>query len=167
MSMFARTALAAALLAAAPLAMAASPATDQFEVSITIENSCTVLVGDLTFPTSDSLTTAVDAQTTGAVTCTGIGAYEVSFNDGIGTGATTAARKMTGPGSATIDYTLARDSATGGLLGDDAGAVTFTGTSVGNDIADTAFTIYGRVAASQNPKPIGVYSDTVTASVSF
>lgn len=165
MSVFTRTALAAALLAAAPLASAAT-ATDTFTVSLTLENSCSVVIGDLTFPTSNSLTTAIDASTTGAVTCTGIGFYTVSFNDGIGVGATSAARKMTGA-TDTIDYILSKGSYGGPLLGDDAGAVTFTGTSVGNDIADPSFTIYGRVTAGQNPKPIGAYTDTVTATVAF
>ena len=165
MSVFIRTALAAALLAAAPLASAAT-ATDSFTVSLTLNNSCTVAINDLTFPDSSSLASAIDASTTGAVTCTGIGAYTVAFNDGAGIGATSAARKMTF-GTNTIDYILSKDSYGGPLLGDDAGTVTFAGTSVGNNAADASFTIYGRVTAGQNPKPIGAYTDTVVATVSF
>lgn len=168
MHLLSRTALATALLAVAPLAIAAShTATDQFDVSITIENSCTVLVGDLVFPTSNTLATAINGSTTGAVTCTGIGSYTVGFDDGTGIGATFGTRKMTGA-TDTIDYVLARDSAHTEVLGDGStGTVTIGGTSVGNNVADASFTIYGQVMGSQNPKPTGTYTDTVTATVTF
>lgn len=165
MHLLSRTALATALLAVAPLAIAAT-ATDQFDVSITIENSCTVLVGDLVFPTSNTLATAVDGSTTGAVTCTGIGSYTVAFDNGGGASATSGSRKMTGATS-TIDYLLARDSARTELLGADSGTFTIGGTSTGGGTADASFTIYGRVLANQDPKPTGTYTDTVTATVTF
>lgn len=165
MSMFTRTALASVLWVVAPLASAATD-TAQFQVSIAIENSCELAVGNVVFPTRDTLAANIDGIASGSVTCSNIGAYTVAFDNGAGTGATLDSRKMTGPSAATINYVLARDTNRTELLGSGVGAVTIGGTSSGNGTAN-AFTVYGRVAGGQNPKPIGNYLDTVTATVTF
>lgn len=153
-------ALATTLLVVAPLASAGT-ASDSFQVSVTIENSCTIVANDLDFGTRDTLETDIDAQTSVDVTCTGISPLTVSFDNGTGAGATAAARKLTNGGS-TIDYVLASDSARTELLGAGAGTIGALATG-GTDV----FPIYGRVLANQNPKQVGRYLDTVTATVAF
>lgn len=158
MSMFIRTALAAALLAAAPLASAATD-TDTMTVSITIENSCTVDAGDMAFGNQTSLSAAVTATATVSVDCTNQGAIDVAFSGD------PDARQMTGPGAATINYELHRDAARTQVLGDgSSGSVTINGTSTGGV---ENYTVYGRVPAGQGAKPVGAYSDTVTATLTF
>lgn len=153
-------ALATALLAVAPLASAGT-ANDTFQVSVTIENSCTIVANDLDFGTRDTLASDIDAQTSVEVTCTGISPLTVSLDNGAGAGATAAARKLSNGGN-TIDYVLASDSARSALLG--TGAATMGMVATGST---DVFPIYGRVLANQNPKAIGRYVDTVTATVSF
>jgi spore coat protein U-like protein len=156
MSMFTRTALAAALLAVAPLASAATD-TDTMTVSITIENSCTVDAGDMTFGTQTSLATALTTTATVSVDCTNQGPITVAFDGD------PSARQMDGPSGATINYELHRDAARTEVLGSAAGQ-TLSGTSTGGV---QNFTVYGRVPAGQGAKPVGAYTDTVTATLTF
>lgn len=157
---FRNAALALAMAAVAPLA-AAGTADDSFKVSITIENSCTIAANDLDFGTRDTLEANIDAQTTVEVTCTGVSPLVVSFDNGTGAGGSAAARKLTNGGS-TIDYVLAKDSARTELLGTGAGTIDALSTG-----GTQVFPVYGRVLAGQNPKLIGRYLDTVTATVTF
>lgn len=154
------TALTLALLAVAPFASAGT-ANDSFQVSITIENSCSIVANDLDFGTQNTLAADIDAQTSVDVTCTGISPLTVSLDNGTGAGATAATRKLSNGGS-TIDYVLAKDSGRTQLLGTGADTINALATG-GTD----SFPIYGRVLANQNPKKIGQYLDTVTATVSF
>ena len=164
MSIFTRTALAAALMVAAPFASAAT-ASDPMTVSITIVNSCTIDATDLDFGTPNTLANDIDADTSVAVECTGAGPLSIEFSTGAGTGATFASRKMTGPAATTIDYSLYLDAARTQALGDGtSSSVVIAGTSTGGvDV----FPVYGRVLGAQNPKPVGSYSDVVTATVTF
>ena len=164
MSVFTRTALAAALLAAAPLASAAT-ASDTMTVSITIENSCSITANDLDFGIQNTLAADIDADSSVDVVCTGVGPLEIDFTAGAGAGATFASRKMTDAVSSDlIDYTLYRDSARSEVLGDGTGSVMIAGTSTGGT---DSFPVYGRVFGGQDPKTVGSYSDTVTATVTF
>lgn len=141
----------------------AQTATDQFVVSITVENDCTVQVDDLNFGTVVDLTPEIDADTTGTVSCTGIAPVSVSLDAGTGGASTFATRQMEGPD--TIDYNLYRDPARTEILGDgSAGTFTIDFTSTGG--ADP-FEIYGRTESGQNPKPEGTYDSTITATVTF
>lgn len=162
----ARIALLIALLASMSLSVSAQQtATDTFVVSITVENSCTVQVDDLNFGVVSDLTPTTSGLTNAIVDCTGIGPFTVSFDIGTG-GGTLTTRQMAGPGGATIGYNIYRNAAHTEILGDGTSAGTFTisGTSTGN--ADT-FPVYGLTAANQNPKPIGDYTSTITATVTF
>jgi len=151
-----------ALLCAGP-ALAAT-ATDTFVVSITVANDCTVTVSDLGFGTVTDLSSGVSGATSGSVTCTGIAPVTVSFDAGTGGTSTLATRQMAN-GANTIDYNLYRDAAHTEILGDGSvGTFTIDSTSTGG--AD-AFNVYGLTAAGQNPKPVGAYTSTITATVSF
>lgn len=155
--------LAVALLATAPLAMAAT-ATASMNVTLTLNNSCTVAANPLNFNTQTTLAAAIDAQTTMTVTCVSAGPYTVAIGAGGGTGASFASRKMTGPSANTVNYSLYAETGRTNVIGDGtSGNVTLAGSASGV----TTFDVYGRVFGSQNPKPVGVYTDTVTATVSF
>lgn len=157
-----RTALAVALLAAAPLAMAGTD-DDQMTVRLVLENSCTIVADDLDFGTTDTLQNDVDAATQVDVTCTGKSPLTISFNVGAGAGATFGSRVMTGP--ETVNYSLFRDSARTQPLGDGtSSSFTIGGNSDGTT---QSFDVYGRVFGGQNPKQAGTYTDTVTATVEF
>ncbi len=142
----------------------AATASDTFQVSITVQNSCAIVANDLGFGTVNTLVANIDASSTVVVTCTGIGPLSVAFNAGTGTGSSLATRKMNS-GASTIDYNLYTTAARTVILGDGTGgSAPLTGTSTG--AADT-FTVYGRVAAGQNPKPAGTYTSDVIATVTF
>ncbi len=151
-----------ALLASAPLL--AATATDTFEVSIRLQNSCTIAVNDLEFGTVDTLATAHTASTTGTVTCTGIAPVSIAFDAGTG-GTSTLANRQMEQGADTIDYNLYRDASHTEILGDgNAATLTIDINSTGGS---DGFTIHGMTAPSQNPKPVGYYASTVTATVTY
>ena len=172
MSFLNRTALAVALLAAAPLASAAT-ATSDMEVSITITNSCTITANPLDFGTQTSVDSAIEDATTITLDCTAIDSdAKITFDNGDGTGATFDSRKMTDPVSgATINYGLYVDSGRTSFAGDGAGngeaLVTDRDGNTGSTGTVQTFDLYGRVFGSQGPKPVGSYTDTVTATVTF
>lgn len=154
-------ALAGSLFAGPALAQTASAT---FDVSITVEADCTIAVNDLTFPTVNDLTPAVAASTTGTVTCTGISPVSVSFDPGTG-GASTFATRQMALGADTINYNLYADAAHTQILGDGStGTVTIDFTSTG---AADGFDVFAETAPTQNPKPAGTYTSTITATVTF
>lgn len=148
---------------AAPVA--AQTANDDFVVSITVENNCTIDVTDLGFGTVSDLTATHDGATTGTVTCTGLSPVSISFDAGTGGASTFATRQMEEPGTETIDYNLYRDAARTEILGDGSGGtltIDFTSTG-GADVFD----VFGQTVAGQNPKTPETYTSTITATVTF
>ena len=95
-------------------------------------------------------------------TCTLAAPYNIGLNAGTGTGATVAARKMTS-GANLLTYSLFQDAAHlvvwGNTIGTDTVALVGTGLAA-------ATTVYGRIPALQNV-PVGSYTDTITATVTF
>lgn len=147
---------------ASPLDAATDTAT--FQVTITIQAECQITsANNLAFGTQGVLSANVDASTTLSVQCTNTTPYEIALNAGAGAGATIAVRKMTGPGAATINYTLYEDAGRTDLWGET--ALTDTVAGVGNGNAQS-FTVYGRVPPQATPA-IGAYTDTITITVTF
>ena len=143
----------------------AQTATDTFDVTITVENSCTITVNNLDFGDVNDLTPIIAASTTGSVTCTAAAPVTVSFN--VGSGGGTYVERLMAKGADTIAYNLHSDAAATGanVLGDGSGVTLTIGiTSTGG--ADP-FSVFGATVAAQNPKPIGDYSSTVTATATF
>ncbi|TIU10010.1 MAG: spore coat U domain-containing protein, partial [Mesorhizobium sp.] len=90
------------------VALAQAPTT-QFNVQITINAECQInSASDLNFPASGVIDTAVEASSAIAVQCTNGTDYDIGLNAGQGSGATVAARLMTGPNSETVTYSLIR-----------------------------------------------------------
>ncbi len=165
-----RTALSYGVLLAAFVLVAmqqasAATATTTFSVQITIQAECTVSATTLDFGTNPGVLTAnVDAANSVSVTCTNTTPWTLSLDAGTGSGGTVLLRKMTGPGAATIDYTIYRDPARTQVWGDGTlGTFTVTGTGTGSAQAQIG---YGRVPPQSAPTP-GNYLDTITATVTF
>jgi spore coat protein U-like protein len=138
-----------------------STATTDFTVTVTVAKACTVSATALAFGTySGSL---INANSTLTVTCTKTTAYNVGLNAGTATGATVTTRKMTGPASATLGYSLYQNSTHTTNWGNTVGTNTVAGTGTG---AAQLLTVYGQVPAGQYPAP-GAYSDTITVSVTY
>lgn len=160
--MLGATLAAAMLLTSAPGAFAASSATTM-AVSMTISAGCSIAATPMNFGTAQLLSANTDSTATVTPTCTNTTPYAVSLDAGGGAGATVAARKMTGPATATISYALYQDAARTVLWGATAGTNTLAGTGSGS--AQT-ISVYGRVAAQASPAP-GSYSDVVNVTISY
>jgi spore coat protein U-like protein len=122
---------------------------------------CNVGATTLNFGSHGLLTAAVQGTTNVSVQCTRTTPYSVALSGG-GSGSTTA-RMMTGPGAATIAYSLSRDSARTLNWGSNTGVDTIGGTGTG--LAQN-LPVYGTVSAQATPAP-GVYSDTIIVTVTY
>jgi spore coat protein U-like protein len=132
-------------------------------VQMAVTASCAIgSVGALSFGTSGLLTTAVDATTTLGVQCTTGTTYNVGLNAGTGAGATVAARTMSN-GASTLVYTLYSKSARTTVWGNTVNTDTVSGAGTGSV---QTYTVYGRAPAQTTPAA-GVYSDTVTVTVTY
>ncbi|MBA8902347.1 spore coat U domain-containing protein [Phyllobacterium sp. P30BS-XVII] len=159
---FAAVGLAAALGFSSP-ALAAT-ATGSFGVHITIQSSCILVSAtDMTFPNTGVIAADVPSTSTLSVQCTNATPYNVGLNAGTGAGATVAVRKMTGPASATINYSLYTEVTHATVWGNTVGTDTVGGTGNG---AAQPFTVYGLVPAQTTPA-IGTYNDTITVTVTY
>ena len=123
MSLFKSTLIATALVAAGVAGTAsAADLTDNFEVRITIEETCNVLTAsDIDF--GSTIPTAggqVDRTGTINVNCTNGTDYTLSLSDG-GSG-DTSARRMVGPSSTNISYQLYQDAARSNVWGNTTGS---------------------------------------------
>lgn len=158
--------LAVALLASAavPAMAATSPATANFNVTLTVQKACTVTASDMVFGTHDFTEAAnIDNTSTISVKCTKGTSYSVALNKGTN-GASETARVMKGATTAdTVAYALYNDSGRTVNWGTTAGALTGqTGTGSAQSL-----TVYGRVApAALNVTPDN-YSDVVAVSVTY
>lgn len=142
----------------------AATATGNMNVRITIQAECKVVTAtDLDFGTRGVIDANVDQTSTISVQCTNSTPYTVGLSAGGGAAATVAVRKMTGPASATIDYTIYRDAARTQVWGVTAGTDVVSGTGNGNAQPITA---YGRVPPQTTPAA-GVYSDIVAITVTY
>lgn len=148
-------------LGLAPGSAVAATATTTFAVSATVQATCLVSATPMAFGTYTGV--SATATSTVSVTCTNTTPYNVGLNAGTATGATVTTRKMTGPGSAVLAYSLSSDAAHSVNWGQTVGTDTVAGT--GNGSAQ-ALTVYGQVAAGQYVAP-GAYADTITATVSY
>lgn len=148
-------------LGLAPTSAIAATATTTFAVTATVQATCLVSATAMAFGTYSGVT--ANSSSTVSVTCTNTTPYNVGLSAGLATGATVTTRKMTGPGSALLGYSLFSDSARTVNWGQTVGTDTLSGS--GNGSAQ-ALTVYGQVAAGQYLAP-GAYTDTITATVTY
>ncbi len=152
----------AALGLSAPAMAAVATGTLGVQIQITAE--CRVVSANtLDFGSHGLLVANVDSTSALTIQCTNGTPYTVGLGLGAGAGATLAARKMTGPGGATVDYTLWKDAAYTAPWGNALPAELVSGTGNG---ASQAITVYGRVPTQTTPA-VGTYTDTVAIEVTY
>jgi len=137
----------------------------QFTVQITIDGACQVnSATNMDFGTHGVLSTNTDATSIVTVQCTNTTPFNIALSAGSGgSGATVTNRLMTGTGGATVSYSLYRTAARDTVWGTTVGTNTLAGIGTG---APQQFTVYGRVPPQNTPAP-GVYTDTVTATITY
>jgi spore coat protein U-like protein len=144
-----------------PNAASAATASADVAVSATVQATCGITTTSLAFGTYTG--TQTDASSTISVTCTNTTPYNIGLSAGLASGATVTTRKMVGPSSASLSYSLFQDAPRSVNWGTAIPGETLGG--IGNGSAQT-ITIYGRIDASQFVVP-GAYTDTVTAVVNY
>jgi spore coat protein U-like protein len=141
----------------------AATTTTTFTVTATVVATCSVSATDLSFGNYDPVSVSdLDATNTVTVTCTDGTSYDVGLDAGVGAGATVATRKLTNAGN-TLDYTLYQDAPRTTVWGNTVGVDTINDTA---GAVSTDHTVYGRIGNGQNV-PAGLYSDTVTVTVTY
>lgn len=144
----------------------AATATTTFQVTATVSAGCTISATNHDFGiyTPSSLTDNINGTNTVTATCTLGVPYSIGLDAGIGTGATTASRKMTrAGGTELLEYSLYQSADRLVVLGNTLGIDVITGLGTGLAIGHTVF---GKITAGQNV-PVGNYVDTVTATITF
>ena len=141
----------------------AATATSTFKVQLTLTSSCVInSTATLNFGSQGVLVANVNGTSTLAVQCTNTTPYNIGLDQGQGSGATVAVRKMSS-GANTITYTLYSDTNRTVLWGNTVGTNTVAATGNG---ASQSYTIYGQVPPQNTPAP-AVYTDTVTVTVTY
>lgn len=166
-----RTLLASALLfAGAGIVTDASAASDSagFQVTATVVKSCRIEAGNtLAFgsydPTSD---TAATGTTTIRVRCTNGTTAPIALNQGVNrTGDTTCVnRALESSAADELSYGLYQSAGTTAPWG--CADATNTRSYTAANASWNTLTVYGVIAAAQDA-PIGDYTDTVTATITF
>jgi len=121
-------------------------------------NACSVSVPTMNFGTYTGALSTPGA-TPMTVTCGFLTSYSVALNAGVGAGATTTTRKMTGPGSATLNYQMFQNSSRTTNWGNTSDTESGSGTGSAQTLQ-----IYRQAAAGQTVQP-GTYTDTITVTV--
>jgi spore coat protein U-like protein len=138
-----------------------------FTVTLTLNANCSISANPLNFGSNGVLATAINQQTTVAVTCTNTTPYNVGLDAGTVTGSSVASRLMagtaTGNTSTTVGFQLYQDAGHTTLWGNTQGTNTVSGTGSG---AAQSIVVYGQVPAQTTPRP-DTYQTTVTATVYF
>ncbi len=144
---------------------AGATATATFPVSATVIDSCTVDAAPLAFGNYNAISGAMlDSVSNVTPTCTSGTFYNVALNEGLGNGATTSARKLTGTDGASLAYGIYIDTARNTVWGDGAGG-TSSMVGYGNGAAQSIL-MYGRIPAGQAVF-VGTYADTITVTLTY
>ncbi len=142
----------------------AATATTDFQVTASIEDSCTVdNTGDMAFGTYAPLSgldaeTSIDIQ----ITCTNQTPFSAAMNTGLN--GTNFNRQMTN-GATPLNYNIYTENTHTDVWGD--------GTNSTHIVADfgtgsmVAYTAYGLVPASQTGAESGSYTDQITVTVTY
>jgi len=138
--------------------------TDDFEVRITIQGTCTVLTAsDIDFGTTTPI--AGTRNQTGAINvqCTNGTPYSLGLDGG---NADDVANRRMSNGPVEIPYTLSSVSAGGSVWGNDASNwVSGNGAGVGAAY-EIEHEVYAQATLTGN-EPAGTYTDTVTATLTY
>ncbi|MDR5856294.1 spore coat U domain-containing protein [Caballeronia sp. LZ062] len=166
-SMFKKAAV-VALIAGATLPVStslfAASKTATFQVTLTIQDDCSISASPLNFGSTGVLANDIDQSANLAVTCTAGTPYNVALDAGSATGSSISARTLTNTASTgVVQYNLFRDASRTQIWGQTVGSDTVSG--VGNGNAQT-IPVFGRVPVQATPIA-DTYTSTVTATVVF
>ena len=154
-------------LAGVPAVGHADTKSASFGVSATVLPSCNVSGTALSFGSLDVLSGAnVDAGSTLTASCTAGSSFSIALNAGSGAGATTSLRKLTQSvnGTGTLSYSVSAGSAGGANWGGAGEPGVASGTGSG---MPQAIPVYGRITAGQSAAAMGLYNDTLIATIDF
>jgi spore coat protein U-like protein len=129
----------------------------------TISAQCGTSATNLNFGNQNNLSANRDQTSTITTRCTNSTPYNIGLDAGTGSGATVTTRKLTGPSSNTINYSLYRDASRTLVWGTTINTNTVAATGSG---ADQSQTVYGRIPVQAIPNP-GTYSDTIVLTVTY
>lgn len=142
-------------------------ATTTFTVTLILSANCSISANPLNFGTNGVLATAINQQTTVAVTCTNTTPYNVGLDAGTVTSSTVTNRLMagttTGNTATTVGFQLYQDAGHTTAWGNTQGTNTVSGTGSGSA---QSIVVYGQVPAQTTPKP-DTYQTSITATVYF
>ena len=138
--------------------------TDDFTVSASVVASCSITAGDLAFGDYDPVEGAdVTATSTIDVACSNGAGWEVKLSTGAAADFTV--REMSDGVSGTLEYNLFTEALHSNVWGDTSGGTaSATGTGSGSSQQST---VYGLILAGQSTVPVGAYTDTITATVTY
>ena len=149
-----------------PLQSNAATSSTTMTVTATVLTACTLQTNPLVFGSYDT-TAASDltASTTVEVLCNGLSnAYTISMSTGLGANATFAARQLTAAGQS-INYSIYTNANTSNVWGDGTSTTSIVSGS-GTTGVVRSYPVYGKIFNNQPAAP-GIYSDTVTVTLSY
>jgi spore coat protein U-like protein len=162
------TATLATAAMAAGIAQAATTGTS-FQVTATVQSTCSATAATLAFPNYTPGGGAQTGNTTISVKCTKNTPFTVALNAGATTGDAFTQRLMGGSGANTLQYNLFTTVALAQVFGDGSGGTgTVAGTGLGVATANSV-QVFGQVpdsATNQAAVP-GSYTDTITVTVTY
>jgi len=136
--------------------------TTSFTVTASVQPVCTVSATDLAF--GDYTGPQVDGQSRISITCANTTPWNVGLNQGTFSGATVTTRRMSGPGSSALMYSLYKDAARTTNWGNTIGTDTVSGTGTGST---QLLNVYGRIPALQSAAVPGIYTDTILVTLTY
>lgn len=136
--------------------------TASFTVAAAVSTNCTVSATEIDFGATGVIQSARDGVGNVSVVCTRNAPYTIGLNGGL-TGAANPAQRRMRQGVNGITYGLYRDAARAQPWGSTPGSNTVSGTGTG---ATQSFPVYGRVPVQPTP-PVGLYSDTVSVTITY
>ena len=142
--------------------------TASMNVSTTVDMSCTITAGAMTFASYDPTATVDnDANASITSTCTAGASGNIKISQGLnphaGSNDNIPIRRMVAAGDAAsfLDYEVFSNSGRS-VVWENGTGVGYTGTG-----SAVPLTVYGSVAAGQTSAVSGSYSDTVTVSINY
>lgn len=152
-----------ALVASLPVPLLAQSATTQLRVTTTVIKNCTITSSDVAFgnydPVGANRTAPLDGIGTLTITCTTGTAATIGLDTG-GNGN----RRMNNGSGVYLSYELYKDGGRTQVWGNTGGGM--MPIVAAPTVQPRVFTVYGRVAPTQDVSP-GSYSDQVVATVNF
>ena len=164
---FASTVVLALSVAGFAAAVQAGAGSASFRVSATVVESCDISANALGFGAFGLVSgSTIDAASALSAKCTAGSAFSIGLSAGNGAGATTSSRKLTHAADTTrtLAYVLSAGSAGGANWG--GAGETGVASGTGSGMAQ-AIPVYGRITAGQTSAAMGLYNDTIIATIDF